>query len=708
MNERSANYSLSVVIPTYQRAPILLKTLQLLLAQERLADEIFVVDQTQYAPGDRHLEQLRALDQQGSIHFSQRAVASIPAAMNEGLMRASSEYVLFLDDDIEITPTFLSAHLDGLAEYLECHGEFPVAQVGQVLQPQQQPVSKPSQQTVTHGLWRDIGFAFNSTERAALLNCMAGNLCVHRESALTAGGFDENFIGAAYRFETEFARRLYRHSGKFLQYYPAARIDHLQWHAGGTRASGNHLSSGSTLHSVGDYYFALRESSGWEKWRYISARLINSCKARFYLTRPWYLPVRIGAELGGLRQARELNAAGPKLLAARQLQNKPRLLAIMSHPTQHFAPVYRALARRDDICFKALFLTETGVLEYQDPGFSSAVKWDVAMTAGYHCEILHPGRILRKFSMLEMDSRVANKAIDEYQPDFVWLHGYAQAANWRVAWRASSRFDVIYSSDSNLSDSRALWRRWLKSWPVRLFFSRCHHFLATGAANQRYLRAYGVDPDHIVATHFPVDIAFWRQQYAVVGAGHRTERREQLGYAESTTVFLFAGKLLGHKRARDLVSAISHLSDLDVQAIIVGSGDQETSLRAQIEAAGLQQRVRMTGFLNQGELADYFALADVLVFPSEREPYGTIAAEVLPFALPIIASDCIGAIGQAIKAQDNALLYSAGNVNELAEHMRRLHVDVELRAKLGANSRALADSQSSEKFAADVAGICTR
>src|SRR5437868_3122650 len=77
------------------------------------------------------------------------------------------------------------------------------------------------------GLGACLDFPFNSAIPAQVANVMAGNLSVRREMALAVGGFDENFVGVAYRFETEFCRRLLRAGGRVL-FQPAASIHHLR------------------------------------------------------------------------------------------------------------------------------------------------------------------------------------------------------------------------------------------------------------------------------------------------------------------------------------------------------------------------------------------------------------------------------------------------------------------------------------------------
>lgn len=122
------------------------------------------------------------------------------------------------------------------------------------------------------------------------------SLSVKRDGVIAAGAFDETFVGVAYRFETEFARRLIERGGR-IRYCPEASIHHLRASKGGTRATGSHLTSADPKYGVGDYYFALISSVPTsEKVAYMLRRPIREVCTRFHLRRPWYIPIKLAGE----------------------------------------------------------------------------------------------------------------------------------------------------------------------------------------------------------------------------------------------------------------------------------------------------------------------------------------------------------------------------------------------------------------------------
>lgn len=299
--------ALSVAIPTYERGPVLVKTLEHLLQQQPAAGEILVVDQTERHPAEVEAR-LRQWDRQGMVRWIRKDRPSVAAAMNAGLVAASGEIILFLDDDIVPFPSLIAAHAEN---YRDPH---VVAVVGQILQPGQLPTRRDGYRP-GRGIWRDLDFPCHSSEPAVLFNGMAGNLSVRRAAAIQAGGVDENFLGVAYRFETEFCRRLSRVTGGTILFDPRASVRHLQAARGGTRAHGNPLRSFSPVHSVGDYYLAFREARGFERLSYIVHRLFRAVRTRYHLTHPWWIPVKLVGEVRGLALGYQLSRRPPRLLS---------------------------------------------------------------------------------------------------------------------------------------------------------------------------------------------------------------------------------------------------------------------------------------------------------------------------------------------------------------------------------------------------------
>jgi len=284
---------ISVAIPTYRREQVLIDTIGSLLNLERRAVEILVIDQTLEHSVETEAS-LRHWDETGEIRWLRLATPSIPGAMNKGLLSARSDVVLFVDDDIEPFPDLVAAH-----NRAHLDGHWLVA--GRVLQPWDEDSAS--------GSWSMKQFA--STERMEVDQFIGCNFSVRTKDAIGAGGFDENFVRAAYNFEREFADRWRARGGK-IQFFPPAAIRHLRVAAGGTRSFGDHLKTVLPAHSVGNYYYLLRSNRTTGRAREFFARPFRAIATRHHLRRPWWIPVTLMAELTGMLWALVLYARGPR------------------------------------------------------------------------------------------------------------------------------------------------------------------------------------------------------------------------------------------------------------------------------------------------------------------------------------------------------------------------------------------------------------
>ena len=266
-----------------------------------------MIDQT--PEHDQQTErELHALQRDGRIRWVRLLQPSIPSAMNQALRSTERALVLFLDDDIIPACGLVRQHV-------ETHNQYdPWVVVGQIIQPWQKAgdlTPPPASQHLT----ADFDFPFHTTQSCWLQNAMAGNMSVRRVQTSRIGGFDENFKGVAYRFETEFARRVIRNSGR-IRFCPSASIQHLRVERGGTRIHGNHLNSADPKHGVGEYYFAMREGWTSESLFYMLRRMVREVSTRYHLRRPWYVPVKLIGEIRAFCWAFRLQWRGPAFLSA--------------------------------------------------------------------------------------------------------------------------------------------------------------------------------------------------------------------------------------------------------------------------------------------------------------------------------------------------------------------------------------------------------
>lgn len=150
-------------------------------------------------------------------------------------------------------------------------------------------------------------------------------------------------------------------------------------------------------------------------------------------------------------------------------------------------------------------------------------------------------------------------------------------------------------------------------------------------------------------------------------AHHKTERTFRL---------LYSGRLdQGQKRIFDLPALMAILREMDVKARIdlAGSGPDESELRKQFNALGLQGDVSFLGHLNSLELTKAYRDHDALIITSVWETGPIVAWEAMSHCLPVLSSRFVGSGKEgALEDEVNCLLYPVGDMQAAANAVVKL------------------------------------
>jgi len=393
----------------------------------------------------------------------------------------------------------------------------------------------------------------------------------------------------------------------------------------------------------------------------------------------------------GARRERARRECGP---AASPRTGRP-------HPIQHFAPLYREVAAAGELDLRVFFCCDWGIKAYFDPLYGREVQWDVPLLEGYEHEFLPIRRRPRRTSFLEVDNPAIAARLDAFAPDALLVHGYGCRTMWRAVRWARRRGAALLSSDSHSGAPVAAWKRLLKRIVVGRFYRGLAGALAVGESNRAYHRLYGLPEARIFPGVFPADGRRLLAAVPDLGAARR-EVRSELGIPEEAVVALFCGNLTPWKRPTDFAVAVEAAGP-PIWGLVVGDGPERERVAA---AAARSDRVRLAGFVNQAAIPRYYAAADLLAVPSERDAHPLVVTEALFFGLPIVVSDAVGCIGPEDTAQveRNALVFPRGDVSALTRCLVELARDRERRARMGEASRAMAAGHDATAAARLLAG----
>lgn len=236
------------------------------------------------------------------------------------------------------------------------------------------------------------------------------------------------------------------------------------------------------------------------------------------------------------------------------------------------------------------------------------------------------------------------------------------------------------------------------------FFTLAAGFITYGLRSTEYLVRSGVPQDRVTTgVNVPDTMLFAAETERLRksgGAAMLLEQFKRSGGSPFRCHLLFVGYFHPAKGIIQMIRAFRLLGHTDVALHIVGAGPQEREIRHEIMGSGLGESIFMHGYRQQSELPLYYAIADVLLFPSLQEVYGLVMAEGAAAGLPIIASRYAGGVPEIVEDGTNGLIIDPNDPVEFSEAMGLLVDDRELRARMGtASLRHAIESLSIERSA---------
>jgi PEP-CTERM/exosortase A-associated glycosyltransferase len=150
----------------------------------------------------------------------------------------------------------------------------------------------------------------------------------------------------------------------------------------------------------------------------------------------------------------------------------------------------------------------------------------------------------------------------------------------------------------------------------------------------------------------------------------------------------FIGSFFRYEGLDLLVRAVARLTATrsDIVLILVGGGEMEAQLQAQIKQLSLENKVVMAGSIPHDRIPGIYALVDVLAYPRYSTRLTELVTplkplEAMAMGKALVASD-IGGHRELIRHGHTGLLFPPGNVTALAGELERLLADQTLRQNL--------------------------
>jgi len=352
-------------------------------------------------------------------------------------------------------------------------------------------------------------------------------------------------------------------------------------------------------------------------------------------------------------------------------QRRYRVLNVAARPVQYASANFREMARHPRFDFSVAYCSLQGAEAAHDPEFGRTVQWDIPLLDGYQW-IQIPNRGDGGEGFWGLNNPGLWKLVRNGKPDAIMcLTGYRRASFWITFFAARSRgIPFIFGTDASTIEPRESrpWKLFLKrrAWP--LLFRLATQVLVVSTPGREMMLSLGVPPDRIALLHNTVDNAWW---LSASDAADRSALRASWGINADERVIVFCAKLQPWKRPLDLLRAFAQAALPNTSLIIAGDGPLRAQMEAEAAALTISNRVRFLGFVNQSQLPAIYASADLMVLPSEYEPFAMVVNEAMLCGCPVAVSDRVGSAKDLVEPVAPDFIFPHGNITALAATLCR-------------------------------------
>jgi glycosyltransferase involved in cell wall biosynthesis len=273
--------------------------------------------------------------------------------------------------------------------------------------------------------------------------------------------------------------------------------------------------------------------------------------------------------------------------------------------------------------------------------------------------------------------------------DFHVVHFHLQGANWiakPLAALAGQRVLIAHEHSSGDLRFRGL-RSLIPNASTHLFSTR---IVAVSKGVRDFLTRWeAISSDLIEVVPNAVDENLFQP------CTHEQRRAARSCFSLPVNAFVAGGiGRLAHEKHFILLAELAARHP-NVYFVVAGSGPEGERIAARVDELGVKERVRLLGTIL--DRPTFYHALDVFLLPSLFEGLPMALLEAMFSGVPVLSSRLEG-ISAIIVNDQEALLVSAGDVEDFSRQLRRLEASPELRRHLAANARA----NALQKFSASV------
>ncbi|MCZ4409359.1 glycosyltransferase [Cryomorphaceae bacterium 1068] len=311
-----------------------------------------------------------------------------------------------------------------------------------------------------------------------------------------------------------------------------------------------------------------------------------------------------------------------------------------------------------------------------------------AYRRGIECEVHHIDfpRALAPLKHISAGRQV-NDLVQEIKPDLINIHFSAALFTTMLGkkdnWPAST--GTIHGLGSPLIKG---WRKYAISQAERWSSERVDEVFVLTQDDKEYLKEKAPKATVSVLNSFGMGCDLDRFDPKKISKETKQELRVENGVSKEDFVFIFIGRQTHFKGFDKVVLSFLQLKKKhqNIKLLLIGEKDRihPTSKQQRFEKALKEDKdIVRVGW--KENVQDYLAIADLNVFPSEREGLPVNLMESLSMGVPVITINSRGC-KEVVRNNVDGLVLSNHDVEHLSSAMERLLVDREELSVLAKNA----------------------
>ncbi|RZJ53064.1 MAG: glycosyltransferase [Flavobacterium sp.] len=364
-----------------------------------------------------------------------------------------------------------------------------------------------------------------------------------------------------------------------------------------------------------------------------------------------------------------------------------KLLIILTHPIQYYAPIFQQLSQQCDL--KVFYTWGDSCLEQKfDPGFGKKIEWDIPLLNGYQYEMLknvskQPGS--HKFNGIHNPNIISK--INSFNPDAILIFGWAYKSHLKVIRHFKGKIPLWFRGDSTLLNQNSGFKSWLRIKFLTWVYSHINKFFYVGTANEKYFEACKVKQENLVWAPHAID----NSRFAVKENKKIQDLRVQLKISDKHIIILYAGKFEEVKNLKILIEAFKLQKNKNLHLLMVGNGPEEQFLKDL-----RNNNIHFLDFQNQSEIPSIYHASDLCCLPSKSETWGLTINEAMAAGKAILVSDRVGCASDLIK--ENGMIFKHDDLHDLANKIHIMTASRQDLITMGEKSRKIIRNWTFEKI----------